>query len=214
VKPRKKHFVGWKTWLVITALAAAMLIFTFRIHSFLAVKTQRVDANVLVVEGWIWDYGMHAAAEEFKGGNYSFIATSGLRISNEPKPGSSNDISVASLAQDSLRSYGVPADQIIVCPADKTSWNRTSSSARAVREKLQLQGIALKGINVLTIGPHARQSWLAYRHIMGPEIPVGIITVPTQNFDPNRWWLSRGGIYAITKDSIGWLREWLFGRNS
>lgn len=173
--------------------------------------TQRVEANILVVEGWIWDYAMESAAEEFKRGHYTLIATSGFpNTAQMEKTGTSSaDTAAARLIQ-----LGIPPEKILSCPAENTWWNRTASSAQAVRVKILREGIPLKKINVLTVGTHARKTIIAYRRIMGPEVEVGLVMVPSRNFDPDRWWASRGGIYAITKNTIGWLRELLFGPRS
>jgi hypothetical protein len=37
----------------------------FRIYPFLAV-THRVNSNVLVVEGWVYEYAIQAAVDEFQ----------------------------------------------------------------------------------------------------------------------------------------------------
>jgi len=188
---------------------ALLLIFDKMIYGFLAVPTNRVDAQVLVVEGWIPDYGIQAAAEEFRQGHYKMIATSGLCFSSdEPSSGSG---SLASMTAARLAELGINPKIIIACPTPDTNWNRTSSSARAVREQISKRGITYSGINVVTIGPHARQTWLAYRRIMGPGVRVGIITVPKQGVNTDHWWTSAHGIKMVAKDSAGWLKEVLFG---
>jgi hypothetical protein len=168
-----------------------------------------VPAEVLVVEGWIFDYGLDAAAVEFRQGHYAFVAISGVRFAADEI--SDPDDSYARRAAEALTARGIPSASIVVCPAPATGWNRTSSSARAVRDHLAARHIACTGMNVLTIGPHARQTWLAYRRIMGPNLRVGIITVPKQGVDTDRWWASAHGIAMVLKDFAGWLKEWLFG---
>ena len=46
------------------------------IYPFLAI-THRVNADVLVVEGWIHEYAIRAAAEEFRSGSYRRVFTTG-----------------------------------------------------------------------------------------------------------------------------------------
>jgi len=46
------------------------------VYPFLAI-THRVDANTLVVEGWIHDYAIREAVEEFRRGSYHQILTTG-----------------------------------------------------------------------------------------------------------------------------------------
>jgi hypothetical protein len=86
--------------------------------------------------------------------------------------------------------------------------------AAAVRDRMRSMGVQPRGVNVLTLGPHGRQSRLAYRRMLGPSIPVGIITVPKDDYDPAWWWMSRAGIRKTTKDFAGWVRELVFGLRS
>jgi len=210
-RSRIRWLTNWKLWCFLAAGLIVFATFALNINRFLAVPTQRVEANVLVVEGWIWDYAMESAAEEFKHGGYTLLATSGMP--NSPQSGQ-HQITTADAAVARLQQLGIPLSQIIACPASYTAWNRTASSARAVRDKLLHEGVPLKGINVITVGTHARKTILAYRRIMGSKVEVGIITVPSQNFDSERWWTSRVGIYATSKNTIGWLREYIFGPRS
>jgi hypothetical protein len=71
-----------------------------------------------------------------------------------------------------------------------------------------------RGVNIVTLGPHARQSLLAYSRMVGPDIPVGVISVPKDDYDPDRWWAYAAGIKKTTKDFAGWLKEVLFGLRS
>lgn len=43
-------------------------------------ETRRVEANTLVVEGWLPDYALEQALSEARSGNYDFIVTTGLNL--------------------------------------------------------------------------------------------------------------------------------------
>ena len=75
---RKERWgLSWRGWLLVTSAGLAAAYFTFlNIHPFLAV-TNRVNTNVLVVEGSIQRYAIRAGAEEFKNGSYERIFTTG-----------------------------------------------------------------------------------------------------------------------------------------
>lgn len=208
----KTRFRRWLVRLLIAAAIAAVLFAGSRIYPFLAVPTQRVEAEILVVEGWIFDYAMAAAAGEFENGRYALVATSGMRISAGKAAG--EDDSEALQAARSLEAAGVARERIVACPAPETRWNRTSTTARAVRDHLAERGIRYAGVNVVTVGPHARKTWLAYRRIMGPDVRVGIVTVPKKDFDPDRWWASAHGVKMVSKSFAGWFKEWLLGARS
>src|SRR5437762_8772 len=65
---------GWVALLVASVSLASVLIVT--VHPFLS-PTHRVDANILVVEGWVHDYVIRAAAQEFAAGSYQRVFSTG-----------------------------------------------------------------------------------------------------------------------------------------
>lgn len=179
--------------------------------AFLTVSTQRYDAEVLVLEGWAveFDFCVTTAAEEFRSGRYAYLATSG--ISNpSPGPDGTTD-SAADRAARRLIELGVDPTRLLVCPAPATRKNRTSSSARAVREHLKARGIACTAINLVTTEPHSRQSLLAYGRMFEPGIRVGIIPVQNPTLTTGNWWKTTHGWRVVAKTFAGWLRELLFG---
>ncbi len=64
-----------KFFLFIVVLTLAVITF-LNVHRFLAV-TQRLDTDVLVVEGWVHPYAIRASAEEFQNHSYHRIFTTG-----------------------------------------------------------------------------------------------------------------------------------------
>jgi hypothetical protein len=209
---RHRRFISLRCLLALGLFAVAATAFILFVHPFLAV-TQRVDADVLVVEGWIPDYMLPPAAREFHEGNYSKFLVSGL----EADPGGNQTgaaVSDAGRTASRLEELGVPHDALMPCPTPFTGWLRTSKTARAVREKTVGLGLRPKGINVITAGPHARETWVAYQHNFGDAMPVGIISIPKTNYPADSWWLSRQGWKWVPKDFIAWLKEVLFGLRS
>src|ERR1700678_2071292 len=76
-KRRERWGLSWRGWLIfISAALSAAIVLVLNVQPFLA-RTQRVDANILVVEGWINEYSLRAAAAEFKAGDYQKIFTTG-----------------------------------------------------------------------------------------------------------------------------------------
>lgn len=195
----------------IGAIAIILLILAFGflafIHPLLAV-TARVDADVLVVEGWVPEETLVAAVREFKTRHYHWLVASGLRFPPET-PGS-----YAEEAALTLKTLGVPANQLLALPADRVDWYRTSTSARGVRDGLKRLGIQPTGINVMTAGPHARETWIAYRRIMRTTCKVGIISIPVDEYDSARWWTTPEGRQWVLKNVAAWAKEALIGQRS
>src|SRR5690349_12781713 len=65
---RERWGLSRRGWLIVFALlSSGTSIILLSAHPFLAV-THRVDAEVLVVEGWVHEYAIRYGAEEFKTG--------------------------------------------------------------------------------------------------------------------------------------------------
>ena len=76
-KRKERWSLSWRGRL--TLAAALLLIGTLLLkglYPFLA-TTHRVDADVLVVEGWVHEYAIRAALDEFKSGSYGLVSTTG-----------------------------------------------------------------------------------------------------------------------------------------
>ena len=195
-----------RKWAAAGLCIVALWAFALYVHPFLAIN-EPVDADTMVVEGWVPAYVLDGAAREIVRGKYAHVFVAGM----ESEEGGESD---AAGAARYLVAAQVSPSIIIDSTTPATSWNRTSHMARAVRDRMDLLGIKPKGVNVLTLGSHGRQSRLAYRRILGPQILVGVITIPKNDYDPARWWASLAGVKKTTKDFAGWLKETLLGLRS
>src|SRR4029453_1009615 len=93
----------------------AFFAFLLRVYPFLAV-THRVDTNVLVVEGWIHEYAIRAAVEEFRSKSYQRVFTTGGPV--EGAGGYINDYNTAaSVGADLLRKNGLPNESVQMVPS-------------------------------------------------------------------------------------------------
>jgi hypothetical protein len=111
----KCYTIWFPTWLGLLCLclflATPLLWWCIYGESFLSV-TQRLPAQVLVVEGWIGPDGVRAAAEEFKEGGYQYVVATGGFTTNKGWQEASR--SYAEQAENELIRSGVPKDRIIV----------------------------------------------------------------------------------------------------
>lgn len=199
--------------LLLSCLAAVVVLFLFVwfVHPFLAIN-RPVKADTLVIEGWMPEYVAAEAAKEMHSGRYRRIFISGLFFEKtDPRFKNGSD---SAIVASWLLMRGVPKDLIEACPAEYPSFNRTSHMARAVRERMQALKYHPEGVNVITLGPHARQTLVAYNRMLGRTTAVGIISYPKNDYNPARWWASSAGIAKTTKDFAGWLKEQLLGLRS
>ena len=206
---RERWGLSWRGRLVL-ALAGLLLgaVWVLNIHPFLA-PTQRVDARILVVEGWVHEYAIRAAAAEFQAGHYQKIYTTGGPITGTD--GATNDFNTAaSVGAELLAKVGVAGEFIQMVPSHVTGRDRTYNSAAALRDWFREHQIAPRSVNVLTEDAHARRTRLLFQEALGREVAVGIIAVPNPDYDARRWWRYSEGVREILGESIAYLYATVF----
>jgi hypothetical protein len=157
-------------------------------------KTARVNANILLVEGWLTPHEIDMAYKEFKNNGYSYIVTSGLRLPDEYNNGIlnvrrkiiNNYNSDAELARKRFLSMGIDSSLIVAIPCQRVRFNKTLTSALAVRDWLRTTNIKVKGINIVTLGPHAERTFMTYNKILDKKYDIGIISLPDYKVDHSR----------------------------
>lgn len=179
-----------------TALAVGL-------HPFLAI-THRVNADVLVVEGWVGEPGAKAGAEEFKTGSYQRIFTTGGPTLGGAGFTSDYD-TFASLGAGMLVKGGVPAGRIQKVPAHYNGRDRTYTSAIALRDWFREHNLSVRSLNIITEDAHARRTRLLFEKALGKDISVGIIAVPCEEYDSKRWWRYSAGVRDVVGEGIAYI---------
>lgn len=169
------------------------------IYSFLGV-TCPIEANLLVVEGWMSDYVVKSAVTEFNQGNYQKLITAGIPIDKGSYLSEYNNF--AKLTAKTLITLGIPPDQVVAAPIPEVTKYRTTASAVAVKEWLETSNIKVNSINIYSLGPHPRRSWVIYRNVLSPDIQVGVIAVEPKYYNPQRWWHSNAGMLTVIGETI------------
>jgi len=192
---------GWLTGLSIFLLSA--IIWVLNVWPFLA-QTRREDAKILVVEGWVRPYAIAAAVKEFQSGHYEKVFTTGGPVVGTG--GYSNDFNTsASVGAELLVKSGLPSEVLQMVPSHVSGRDRTYSSAVALREFFQTNGVAVKSFNVLTEDVHARRTRLLFQEAFGRDMKVGIIALPDPDYDPKHWWRYSEGVREVLGESIAYL---------
>ena len=193
----------WQCWIVIGALLTAILVFfLLGIHPFLSV-TEPLEEGYLVVEGWLQDDAVPFVLSRYENGTYRGILTTGGKLSRGSLLREFG--SFAELAAETLIRSGVPAERIWPIPALPAARDRTYASAVAVRNWLNASGDATDKLDVVSTGPHARRSRLLFEMALGPGIEVGIIALPTIQYDEESWWKTSSGFRAVTGETLAFL---------
>jgi len=187
---------------VLAFLGLVLLLFLFTIHPFLA-PTKTVDADILIADNCLVDYGLKKLSEEFRFKNYSFILCAGGLLelgSHLSKYKTSAELSAAI-----LKINGINEEAIVPIPPKPVKRDRTFASALAVKNWLAQNNIQPKGINLFSMGPHSRRSWMLYKEAIGEEIPVGIIACEYREYDPKRWWKTSSGVRNVLGETIAYI---------
>ncbi len=197
-------WVGWLLTFLAILAGGALLLFT--IFPFLAV-TQRANSDVLVVEGWIPDFAIHAAAAEFASRNYERAFTTGGPVNGTG--GYTNDYNTsASVGAARLKAAGVPGVQMV--PSRVMARDRTYAAAIALRDWFRANNFHPHAINVITEGPHARRTRLLFQKAFGDETGVGIIAISSPDYDGAHWWRFSEGVRDVVGEALAYLYVQLF----
>jgi hypothetical protein len=86
--------------------------------------------------------------------------------------------SSADLFRNKLISAGIDSTKVNVITGERTGINRTLVSALAVKRWIKSSGYEIKGINIISLGIHARRTKLTYRRVLGNSYNIGIISLP------------------------------------
>ena len=208
VRQRAGRVPTWRGWLLSLLMVAVAATGAVRmVHPFLAV-TERVSTDVLVVEGWVPDFGLRAALEEFRRGGYREIYVVGIPL--EKGELLSEYGTYAEVGRASLEQLGAPTHILRAVPAPKVRRDRTFASAVALRDWLGRQGRTPGAFNVVTKGAHARRSRLLFAKAFGGSARIGIIAVPDEHYDETRWWRYSEGVRTVTDELIGYIYSRFF----
>jgi hypothetical protein len=175
--------------------------------SFLG-KNAPVPADVLVVEGWLPDYAIEAALTEFHDGGYKTLITVGA-----PLPRGfylSEYKNFAELAGATLVALGVNPQQLVIVSTDNISQCRTQNAAIALKGYFETCESEIQSMNVFTLGPHARRTWLMFRRVFPSPMNLGIISANPLAYVSKKWWKSSEGVRTVTGELIAYvyIRFW------
>jgi hypothetical protein len=166
--------------------------------------TERLPAEVLVVEGWIGKQGVLAGGEEFRRGGYRYAITTGGTVGerwNEP------GWTYAETARRELIAAGLPKDEVLAARPLETANARTFQAAAAAWRTLDAAGIRPQAVDVFTLGPHARRSRLVFAKIFGGQARVGVVAWEPAEYTEVPWWRSSERVRETFAETGAYLFE-------
>jgi uncharacterized SAM-binding protein YcdF (DUF218 family) len=191
-------------WLIVLAgVILAFAAFLLRVYPFLAV-THRVNTNVLVVEGWMHEYAIRAAVEEFRSKSYQRVFTTGGPV--EGSGGYINDYNTAAgVGADLLRKNDLPNKSLQMVPSRVMDRDRTYGSAIALRNWFREENVPVRSINIVTEDVHARRTRLLFQKALGHDVTVGVISVPNPDYDARHWWRYSDGVKDVVSEAAAYV---------
>jgi len=204
LEQRNRWGFSGRGWVVIIfAIFSVSGVLGLTVYPFLAV-THRVDADVLVVEGWIHEFAIRAAADEFRSGSYERVFTTGGPV--EGKGGYVNDYQTeASVGAELLKASGLPTESLEMVPSRVMNRDRTYGSAVALRNWFRGHNVPVHAINVLTEDVHARRTRLLFQEALGRGAKVGVISVSNPDYDAKHWWRYSEGVKDVLTETVGYI---------
>src|SRR5438132_919054 len=201
---KERWSLSWRGRLIVaSALLLVGALVLKGVYPFLAI-THRVNANILVVEGWIHEYAIRAAVKEFRSNHYEHVFTTGGPVVGSG--GYINDFyTSASVGANLLKKCGLPDERLQMVPSRVMDRDRTYGSAVALRNWFLDHNMAVSGIDVVTEDIHARRTRLLFQEALGKNINVGIIAVPNPDYDARRWWRYSEGVRQVLAESIAYI---------
>ncbi len=184
--------------LLLGILAASLF---FKVYPFLAESRPLPQAQLVIVEGWMADAELIVVANSIRPGQ--LVVTSGGPITFAQKI--LHYENYAELGTARLIEMGIPKERILIAPAPDTDRDRTFISAKAVRRKLEEEGLFGQSAQLYTVGAHARRSHLLYQRVFGRDYPLGVVSVAPAHYNLEHWYLYSAGIRHVTGELIAWI---------
>lgn len=204
----QRRSLWWPTtagWIcLILFLSGCLALWWFNAESFLCLTQRQPQAEVLVVEDWIGLDGILAAKIEFERGGYRYLVSAGGLSNSRWERQQWN---YAHAGQLELIRHGFPGDKILLATAGPTDSQRTFATAVAAWQAIRSANIRPVGINVFTLGAHARRSRLIFAKVFGPNTKVGVVSWIPPEYASEPWWRSSERAEDLIKETVGYLFE-------
>jgi hypothetical protein len=177
----------WGGLLLLAVLGTTALLIARQLGSWLAVNqpvagARGGPADLIVIEGWLGERELDAAAAYVRQRGYPRVITSGGPIQSF-----SPFASYAERAAQRLREK-LPDKVVEAVPTPATKQDRSYASAVWVRDWAQQRAVSAEAIDVYSLGAHARRTRMVYRQAFGEGTQVGIIAGAPHDTDIVHWW--------------------------
>jgi hypothetical protein len=202
IRRKERWALSLRGWIALLVLSVLGVVASFRIiFPFLAVN-EPLPCELLVVEGWIPDYGFDEVRTEFQRGGYKLLVITGNPITKgEPL---AEYKTYPEVTRAILLKQGWNAEQVIAVPSAEAHRDRTFAAAMALRAWITNAQPTVRCVNVFSRGTHARRTRLLYLAALRGVVDVGIIAGMDLRYDRKRWWKSSEGVRDVIDETIAY----------
>ena len=173
-------------------------------HPFLT-PTHRVNANILVVEGWVHDYVIQAAAKEFTSWQVCIMFSPREVQAQEVVDTPGTQTRRPALAQVN---YERPAFRRSPCRwFPPTSLGAIELIIPPSPYAIGFANINMNvnSFNIVTESTHSRRTWLLFQQAFGDKVKVGVIAIQNPDYDAKHWWRSSDGVREVIDETVAYL---------
>lgn len=195
----------WRGWLCLLFLLGGVgVLSVLGIYAFLS-PYQPIQGNVLIVESWLDEKDLAETAQIFRAGSYDRIVMAGPLLDDDSflKWRYPNAISRGDVTRAQLNEAGIADSLIVVVVRPYVVKDRTYHTALSVKLWLD-QNAPSARLDLVSVGPHARRSWLLYDLALGSAYPLGIIAQTPQDYAPDNWWRSSQGVRSVLGELLAY----------
>ena len=111
----------------------------------------------------------------------------------------------AQLGAATLIKLGLNSNVVQAVPAPFVRHDRTYLSAVTLKKWLLEHDIVLTRIQLISYGPHARRSRLLFQKALGKDVAIGVIPIPSREYDAQHWWLYSAGVRSVIGEGSAYL---------
>ena len=202
INKRERYGLSRLGWIVILLTVIFSFIICIHIlHPFLALSA-RIDGDIMVVEGWLPDYALQKAVDDFQHGSYKLLVTTGGPLVQGRYLAEYG--SVAELAAATITKIGFDTNKLVPIPTPAVDRDRTYASAIELNKWLDSANMNIESLDIYSLGTHSRRSWLLFQYVFNPDIAVGIVAIENRSYDPRKWWKSSSGVRTVLSETIAY----------
>ncbi len=106
-----------------------------------------------------------------------------------------------------LSQLGIDSSRITVIRFDRV--NRNQTLAEVVSFKKWYDSRKLSSFNIVSSGVHCRRSWVTYKHIIGDQVKIGILSYDPPDSVENQWYHQPANSIHLADELFSYVSNWI-----